>query len=150
MRTVIAFAAACAFAMLPSGAGFAQQLKKDFIGPVPADASSTAVKVSSGHIIFLAGHTASVPKGSSDYGNFETQFKAAFGKIAASLKASGGTVDDIVAMSVFLTDMRYQPQFAKLAQGLFTKGFPAITYVEVSHLADPQLLMEIQPIAVVP
>ena len=53
-------------------------------------------------------------------------------------------------MGVFLTDLRYIPQFTKLAKEIFKKGFPAITYVEVSHLARPQSLMEIQPIAVLP
>jgi 2-iminobutanoate/2-iminopropanoate deaminase len=129
----------------------AQSAKKEFISPVPQDASSTAVKVPAGqHILFLAGHTASRQQGASDYGNFDTQVKAAFAKIDATLKASGGTLQDIVQLSIFLTDMRYQPQFAKLAQDIFKSGFPAVTYVEVSHMSDPQLLIEIQPIAVVP
>jgi len=146
MRTLI-FAAA--FVMLASAAQ--AQSKPEFIGPNARDASSTAVKVpATGHVLFLAGHTASKPQGSSDYGNFETQFKAAFAKIDATLKASGGTLGDIVQLSVFLTDMRYQPQFAKLAADLFKNGFPAVTYIEVNHFSDPQLLMEIQPIAVLP
>ena len=69
---------------------------------------------------------------------------------AAYAKAAGGKLTDIVQLSVFLTDMRYQPQFAKIAQELFKGGYPAITYVEVSHMAEPQLLIEIQPIAVIP
>jgi enamine deaminase RidA (YjgF/YER057c/UK114 family) len=127
------------------------QSKATFIGANAKDASSTAVKVpASGHVLFLAGHTASKPQGASDYGNFDTQFKAAFAKIDATLKASGGKLSDIVQLSVFLTDMRYQPQFAKLAGDMFKGGFPAVTYIEVNHFSDPQLLMEIQPIAVVP
>jgi enamine deaminase RidA (YjgF/YER057c/UK114 family) len=129
----------------------AQSADKEFIGPVPQDASSTAVKVPAGqHLLFLAGHTASRPKGGAAYGNFEAQMKAAMAKIDTTLKASGGTLQDIVQLSVFLTDMRYQPEFAKLAKDIFKSGFPATTYVEVSHLSDPQLLIEIQPIAVVP
>jgi enamine deaminase RidA (YjgF/YER057c/UK114 family) len=76
--------------------------------------------------------------------------KAAFAKIDKSLQASGAKLTDIVQLSIFLTDMRYQPQFAKIAQGMFKGGYPAITYIEVSHMADPQLLIEIQPIAVIP
>jgi enamine deaminase RidA (YjgF/YER057c/UK114 family) len=59
-------------------------------------------------------------------------------------------VDDIVSMSVFLTDLRYIPEFNKLTKELFKKGYPAVTFVEVSHLARPQSLMEIQPIAAIP
>ena len=53
-------------------------------------------------------------------------------------------------MSVFLTDLRYIPEFNKLSKEIFKKNFPAVTFVEVSHLARPQLIMEIQPIAVIP
>jgi 2-iminobutanoate/2-iminopropanoate deaminase len=147
MRTFIIAIAA----LLIAGSAQAQTAKKEFIGPVQADASSTAVKVPANqHLIFLAGHTASKPEGSSDYGTFDVQVKAAFGKIEKSLQASGGKLTDIVQLSIFLTDMRYQPQFAKIAQDMFKGGYPAITYVEVSHMADPQLLIEIQPIAVIP
>ena len=62
----------------------------------------------------------------------------------------GATFDDIVTMSVFLTDLRYIPEFNKLSKEIFKKNFPAVTFVEVSHLARPQLIMEIQPIAVIP
>ena len=41
-------------------------------------------------------------------------------------------------------------QFNKLTKELFKKGYPAVTFVEVSHLARPQSLIEIQPIAVIP
>ena len=147
MRTFIIVVAA----LLITGAAQAQTAKKEYIGPVPADASSTAVKVPANqHLLFLAGHTASKPEGSSDYGTFDVQVKAAFAKIDKTLQASGAKLTDIVQLSVFLTDMRYQPQFAKLVQDMFKGGYPAIAYVEVSHMADPQLLIEIQPIAVIP
>ena len=42
------------------------------------------------------------------------------------------------------------PEFNKLSTEIFRKNFPAVTFVEVSHLARPQLIMEIQPIAVIP
>lgn len=101
-------------------------------------------------MLFLAGHTASQPNPNADLGNFDAQFKAVFDKIGNTLKQAGGTVDDIVSMGVFLTDLRYAPQFSKLAKELFKKGYPAITFVEVSHLARPTSVIEVQPIAVLP
>jgi len=129
---------------------YAQELKKEFIEPQPQDSRSTAVKVKGGTMLFLAGHTASQPRPDADLGNFEAQFKATFDKIKNTLAKAGGTTDDIVSMGVFLTDLRYVPEFSKLAKELFKKGFPAITFVEVSHLARPQSLIEVQPIAVLP
>lgn len=130
--------------------GVAQEMKKEFIEPQANEARSTAVKVKGGTMLFLAGHTASQPNPNADLGNFDAQFKAVFDKIGNTLKQAGGTVDDIVSMGVFLTDLRYAPQFSKLAKELFKKGYPAITFVEVSHLARPTSVIEVQPIAVLP
>ena len=127
-----------------------QELKKEFVDPVPQDSRSTAVKVKGGTMLFLAGHTASQPRPDADLGNFEAQFKATFDKVKNTLAKAGATVDDIVSMSVFLTDLRYISEFNKLTKDLFKKGYPAVTFVEVSHLARPQSLMEIQPIAAIP
>jgi 2-iminobutanoate/2-iminopropanoate deaminase len=127
-----------------------QELKKEFLDPVPQDSRSTAVKVKGGTMLFLAGHTASQPQRDADLGNFEAQFKSTFDKIKNTLVKAGASVDDIVSMSVFITDLRYVPEFNKLTKELFKKGFPAVTFVEVSHLARPQSLIEVQPIAVVP
>src|SRR5580765_2655281 len=133
-----------------TGVSFAQELKKEFIEPQPQESRSTAVKVKGGTMLFLAGHTASQPRPDVDLGNFAAQFNATFDKIKNTLAKAGGSVDDIVSMGVFLTDLRCIPEFSKLAKELFKKGFPAMTFVEVSHLARPQSLMEIQPIAVIP
>ena len=127
-----------------------QELKKEFIEPQPQDSRSTAVKVKGGTMLFLAGHTASQPRPDAELGNFAAQFQATFEKIRNTLAKAGGSFDDIVSMGVFLTDLRYVPEFSKLAKDIFKKGFPAITYVEVSHLARPASLMEVQPVAVLP
>jgi 2-iminobutanoate/2-iminopropanoate deaminase len=128
----------------------AQEMKKEFIEPQPQDSRSTAVKVKGGTLLFLAGHTASQPRPDADLGDFAAQFKAVFDKIGNTLLKAGGSLDDIVSMGVFLTDLRYTPQFSKLAKEIFKKGFPAITFVEVSHLARPTSVIEVQPIAVLP
>ncbi len=138
------------FVLTLAGGAAAQELKKEFLEPVPEESRSTAVKVKGGTMLFLAGHTASQPQRDADLGNFDAQFKSTFDKIKTTLAKAGATVDDIVSMAVFITDLRYVPQFNKLAKELFKKGYPAVTFVEVSHLARPQSIMEVQPIAVVP
>src|SRR5947209_20309826 len=132
------------------GLAHGQELKKEFLDPVPQESRSTAVKVRGGTLLFLAGHTASQPRPDADLGNLDAQLKATFDKIKNTLAKAGGTVDDIVSMSVFITDLRLVHQFNKLTKELFKKGYPAVTFIEVSHLARPQSLIEIQPIAVIP
>jgi len=128
----------------------AQEFKKEFVDPQLQEARSTAVKIKGGTLVFLAGHTASQPRPDADLGNFDVQFKAVFEKIGNTLAKAGGNLDDIVSMSVFLTDLRYTPQFQKMAKEIFKKDFPAMTFIEVSHLARSQSVMEVQPIAVLP
>lgn len=129
---------------------WAQEVKKDFIEPRPQEATSMAVKTRGGTMLFLAGHTASLPQVDADHGNFDAQARRSFDKIKNTLAKAGGGLDDIVSMSVFMTDLRYVPDYVRLAKELFKKGLPATTFVEVSHLARPQLLVEIQPVAVTP
>jgi 2-iminobutanoate/2-iminopropanoate deaminase len=129
---------------------YGQELKKEYVDPVPQESRSTGVKVKGGTMLFLAGHTASLSQRDADHGNIDAQVKRTFDKIKNTLSQAGGSLDDIVTMSVFLTDLRYIPDFNKVTKELFKKGFPAVTFVEVSHLARPQLLIEIQPIAVIP
>ena len=117
---------------------------------MPQESRSAAVKVKGGTMLFLAGHTASLSQANAELGNFDAQFKRVFDKIKTTLSQGGATFDDIVTMSVFLTDLRYIPEFNKLSKEIFKKNFPAITFVEVRHLARPQLIIEIQPIAVIP
>ena len=147
MKTLISLA----LVLLGSfGSAECQELKKEFIEPQPQDSRSTAVKVKGGTMLFLAGHTASQPRPDADLGDFAAQFKSVFDKIGNTLAKAGGSLDDIVSMGVFLTDLRYTPQFSKMANEIFKKGFPAITFVEVSHLARPTSFIEVQPIAVLP
>src|SRR5215470_20452634 len=146
MKTVMLLLPICLLAL--AGVSSGQDFKKEFVDPMPQESRSAAVKVKGGTMLFLAGHTAS--QANAELGNFDAQFKRVFDKIKTTLSQGGATFDDIVTMSVFLTDLRYIPEFNKLSKEIFKKNFPAITFVEVSHLAGPQLIMEIQPIAVIP
>src|SRR5262249_12181204 len=148
MKTVMLLLPICPLAL--AGVSSGQDFKKEFIDPMPQDSRSDAVNVTGGTMLFLAVHTASLSQANAELGNFNAQFKRVFDKIKTTLSQGGATFDDIVTMSVFLTDPRYIPEFNKLSKEIFKKNFPAITFVEVSHLARPQLIMEIQPIAVIP
>jgi enamine deaminase RidA (YjgF/YER057c/UK114 family) len=109
-----------------TGVSSGQDFKKEFVDPMPQDSRSAAVKVKGGTMLFLAGHTASLPQVNAEHGNFEAQFKRVFDKIKTTLSQAGGTFDDIVTMSVFLTDLRYIPEFNKLSKEIFKKGFPVV------------------------
>jgi enamine deaminase RidA (YjgF/YER057c/UK114 family) len=100
-------------------------------------------------MVFLAGHTAGEMANEQEMFNFTGQAKRTFERIKASMETAGGQLSDIVSMSVFMTDMRHVSEFQSVLRDLFGGNLPASSYVEVSHLARPELLLEIQPIAVV-
>lgn len=123
--------------------------EKTFIDPLPQLGQSRAVKVHGGTMVFLAGHTAGEMPNGNDTFNFTAQAKRTFERIKSSIESAGGQLSDIVSMSVFMTDMRHVSEFQNVLRELFGGNLPASSYVEVTHLARPELLLEIQPIAVV-
>src|SRR5262249_54021842 len=97
-----------------AGRSSGQDFKKEFVDPMPQESRSAAGKAKAGKILFRAGHTAPLPQANAELGNFDAQFKRVFDKIKTTLSQGGATFNDIVTMSVFLTDLRYIPEFNKL------------------------------------
>ena len=63
---------------------------------------------------------------------------------------AGGTDDDIFKVTIYLTDMSHFPKIMELRQSRFTPPYPADTIVEVRSLALPELMIEIDAMALVP
>ena len=68
--------------------------------------------------------------------------------VKAILAAAGGTLDNLVTMTVFITDIRYGDEFVRLRGEILRRDFPASALIGVSQLANPEALVEIQAIAV--
>ena len=115
-------------------------------------AYSPAVVSRGGRIIWLAGQTTTVDaNGKSLLGDFQGQARAAFALIDGTLKRSGGSLKNLVTMTVFINDPRYGDEFTKLRHDMFPDGkLPASALITVSDFAQPGLLIEIQGIAVIP
>ena len=60
----------------------------------------------------------------------------------------GGTLDDIVTMTVFITDPRYGDEFVEIRKQYFARGFPGSALISVYSLARTEMLVEVQAIAV--
>jgi len=114
-------------------------------------AYSPAVITQGGKIIWLAGHEAAADSnGKLTANDFEGQTRAAFASMDRTLKRSGGSLQNLVTMTVFIKDPRYGDQFVKLRHEMFPDGkFPPSALVTVSGLAQPGMLVEIQGIAVI-
>ena len=67
-------------------------------------------------------------------GGIEAQIRRVFDNLSAVCTAAGGTLDDIVKLGVFLTDMNDFPQVNSIMGQYFTVPYPARAAVEVSAL----------------
>jgi 2-iminobutanoate/2-iminopropanoate deaminase len=113
-------------------------------------AYSQGVKVTQAQtILFLSGQVAYTPEGGVAFpGDFKAQARGAYQGIKQLVESQGGTMANVVKLTTFVTDMKYRPDLAAVRGEFFgTKG-PASTLVEVSALAFPDLLVEIEAIAV--
>jgi enamine deaminase RidA (YjgF/YER057c/UK114 family) len=116
------------------------------LGP-PSGPFSRVVRT--GDLVFLSGAVGyDYPGHVVDKGDPEAQAYQALLNLQTALEAVGGTVDDIAKLTVFLTDIRDRPAVAAARIRFFKPPYPADTLVEVSHLVDPDLRVEIDAIAV--
>ena len=112
--------------------------------------SQAVVTQGGGRTIWLAGHTGAVDAtGKSLAGDFDAQVRAVFAAIETTLGEAGGKLSDMVSMTVFLTDPRNHRRFTELRREILGRDFPASAAIGISHLANPNALLEIQAVAVV-
>lgn len=113
-------------------------------------AFSPAVITEGGKIIWIAGHTGQKDnEGKSLAGDFDAQTYQTFRNIEHTLKEAGGSLQDIVTMTVFLTDPRHTTRMTEIRTEIFGSDFPASAAITVVGFADPTMLIEIQGVAVV-
>jgi enamine deaminase RidA (YjgF/YER057c/UK114 family) len=114
-------------------------------------AYSPAVITQGGRTVWLAGQTAPVDESGKDIsGNFEAQTRTIFALMDRTLKRAGGSLANLVTMTVFINDPRYGDPFVKLRGEIFRDGrYPASALITVSAFARPGILIEIQGVAVV-
>ena len=88
--------------------------------------------------------------GKSLLGDFQGQARTVFALMDRTLKRNGGSLQNLVTMTVFINDARHGDEFVKLRREMFPAGkFPASALITVSDFAQPGMLIEIQGVAVV-
>jgi enamine deaminase RidA (YjgF/YER057c/UK114 family) len=115
-------------------------------------AYSPAVITEGGRVVWLAGQTALEDASGRDLaGDFEAQTRRVFVLMDETLRRAGGTLADLVTMSVFIKEPRHGDRFVEIRRDLFADGrFPASALITVTNFARPGMEIEIQGIAVIP
>ena len=112
---------------------------------------SPAVITEGGRIVWLAGQTALTDVNGNDIaGKFEEQARTLFALLDRTLERAGGSLANIVTMTVFITDPRMGDRFVEIRREFFKEGrYPGSALVTVSNLARPGCVIEVQGVAVI-
>ncbi len=113
-------------------------------------AFSPAIVTEGGKIVWVAGHTGQKSTdGKSLAGDFDAQTRQTFKNIEATLAEAGASLKDMVSMTVFLSDARQTTRMTEIRAEIFGDDFPVSAAITVTGFADPDMLIEIQGVAVV-
>jgi 2-iminobutanoate/2-iminopropanoate deaminase len=112
---------------------------------------SPAVMTEGGRIVWLAGQTTVTDVDGADIsGNFEAQARTVFQLIDRTLQRAGGTLANLVTMTVFINDPRNGDRFVQIRNEFFKDGqYPGSALLTISNFARPGCTIEIQGVAVI-
>ena len=107
-----------------------------------------------GRMLFIAGMIGWDGDGRFHTDDFAGQVRQALQNVADVLKEAGGTGENIVRMTWYVTDIeayrKSLPAIGAAYRELIGKNFPAMAVVGVTALVEPKAKIEIETIAVVP
>jgi enamine deaminase RidA (YjgF/YER057c/UK114 family) len=95
-------------------------------------------------------YTAQIPMkadGSIETGDIATQTELTLGNLRQTVEAAGGSMADIVTVTIFVTDITQREKVWQARREFFSGNFPASTLVQVAALATPALKVEINAVA---
>ncbi|MBI3001423.1 MAG: RidA family protein [Deltaproteobacteria bacterium] len=116
----------------------------------PRPRYSQAILTKGGSLLFIAGQTAVDEKGNIvGTGDIEAQARQVFENIKTVLKAAGGTLDNLVKTTTYITDIKYREGLGRVREEYYKKNPPTSTLVVVKGLAREEFLLEIEAIALV-
>ncbi len=121
---------------------------------LPGTAGATELPISlaivAGNFVFTAGHVGWLPETREAPAGIEAQTAQTLENLKAVLEAAGTSLDRVVKVTVFLTNMEYFAAMNQVYRRYFSNNPPARTTVGVAALARRDLLIEIEMVALLP
>jgi 2-iminobutanoate/2-iminopropanoate deaminase len=112
---------------------------------------SRAVEAPVGRTLYISGQ---VPRDANGkvigVGDLETQSRAVFDKIKGLVEEAGGTMANVVMINTFLTSLDNYSVFSRIRGEYFGDNLPASATVKVAALLNPDFLIEVEAVAVLP
>jgi 2-iminobutanoate/2-iminopropanoate deaminase len=106
--------------------------------------------VRAGDLLFVSGCVPVDGEGKLVPGDVVAQARQVFMNIGAVLEAAGAGFGDVVKVTVFLIDVDDRQAVNTVRQEFFGPARPSSTLVEVSRLAVPGALIEVEAVAAIP
>ena len=101
-----------------------------------------------GNLVFAAGQVAQDADGKLvGRGDIEAQTAQVFENLKAVLASAGSSLDQVVKLTTYTTNLAYRPKIAEVRARYFETYFPPNTFVVVGSLAMPDYLVEIEAVA---
>lgn len=119
--------------------------------PPPVGPYSNVVATEPGKMVFVAGQVAYDAEGKVvGPGDVAAQTRQVMENVKLALEAAGASFGDVVKIVNYITDMGEFSKMAAVRREYLTEPYPISSLVEVSALMEPDLIIEIEAIAVVP
>ncbi len=115
------------------------------------ESAGISLGVRVGNLVFTSGQAPIDAQGATvGAGDFERQARQALANLSTVLTNAGSSLAEVVKATVFVTDITQQDIFAKLrAEHFPDKPHLAESFVEVSSLANPEWMIEIEAIGLI-
>ncbi len=119
------------------------------LAPPPSKVYSHVVKAA--NTVYVTGQVARNVDGNTvGKGDFTAQLNQVFDNLQACLQSVGGTLKNLVKINVYLTRRDDLSTYRSICSQRLADNLPASTLVFISGLSDPEFLVEIEGIAVLP
>jgi reactive intermediate/imine deaminase len=118
--------------------------------PEPGAAYSQGIAARGETLIFISGQVPVDANGDLvGTDDMRAQALQVFENLQSQLRAAGADFDDVVKLTIFVTDMNRFGEFSEVRSDFLEEPFPAASAIEVSALASPDWLVEVEAYAVV-
>jgi 2-iminobutanoate/2-iminopropanoate deaminase len=121
-----------------------------YLEPInPQRSYGAGVVTEGGRIVWLAGMGGTAASDGKKITDIAGQTRQAFRNIESALKRAGGSLDNLVSMTVMIRNQSDGDEFVKVRGEFFKNHFPASMLITAKDFANSDLLVEIQSVAVI-
>ena len=118
--------------------------------PTPVGPYSNVIETPPGKFVFCAGQVALDESGGIvGVGDIVAQTRQVMENLKVGLEAAGASFADVVKITNYITDVGEFSKMAGVRQEYLSEPYPASSLIEVQALMFPELLIEIEAVAVV-